>query len=245
MDFFSKSDPMCVMYTFVSGAWTEVGRTETIMNNHFPIWTRKFTLTYIPGQAQKVKFEVYDSDDSNSFKELRKQDYMGSVDTTMDVIMKSKFHQAKLVGGPKKQKATFCINAEILKNVTMEICGVNLKDLDTFSKSDPYFMIKQKIDSKKFKDVFTSEKIDNNLNPQWRAFSILDADLCDLDYDKRLVIAVYDWDDNSSDDLIGQCETTLNQLKTYFERGTQLELIHPKKKKSKRGMLRIKAFRIV
>ena len=63
-DMLSKSDPVCVLFErrTAGGAWTEVGRTETIQDSHHPKWLKKFVLQYSPQITQELKFEIYDWD---------------------------------------------------------------------------------------------------------------------------------------------------------------------------------------
>jgi hypothetical protein len=47
-DTFSKSDPVCVLYSkdLRTNQYIEVGRTEQVKNNLSPSWNTKFTLDY-------------------------------------------------------------------------------------------------------------------------------------------------------------------------------------------------------
>ena len=45
-----------------------------------------------------------------------------------------------------------------------------------------------------FSSVYTSEHIMDDLNPRWKPFSVLDADLCRGDYNAQLKLVVFDWD---------------------------------------------------
>lgn len=239
MDMFSKSDPMCVIHTKAGNdAWVEFARTEQIKNNHNPMWNKTVEIEFRGQEAeQMVKFEIYDADSSS--KTLKKQDFMGMVEADLYQIVNDKTFSRRLQSG-KQSEAVINVQAEMLKTVTMQLSGVNLKDLDTFSKSDPFFALKYRDTYGYFKPAYTSEKIDNNLNPRWEQFSVLDSDLCpNGDYNRPLKIMVFDWDDSGSHDLIGECEVTLNSLLSAFERGSQpFELINPKKKK-RTGMLRL------
>ena len=48
MDLLSKSDPFCVVYyrDTKTGVWSEMGRTETIMDNLNPDFTKQFVMDY-------------------------------------------------------------------------------------------------------------------------------------------------------------------------------------------------------
>jgi len=215
----------------------EFGRTERIKNTHNPMWTKTFNIDFLGDdvQRQAIKFEVYDADSSS--QTLRKQDFMGMVEANLgDIVNDNKFSR-KLING-SSSKASLSVTAERLKTVSVQLTGVNLKDLDTFSKSDPFFALKFRDPYGYFKPAYTSEKIDNDLNPRWKKFSVLDSDLCNGDYRRPLKIMVFDWDSSGNHDLIGECEVTLESLLSTFQRGGQLDLLNPKKKK-RTGMIRI------
>lgn len=100
--------------------------------------------------------------------------------------------------------------------ICLQISGRNLanKDAGTArtitgqkSLSDPYFIIKSGTNKKKNKKkiIYTSEMIDNNLNPNWKMV-FLNVDRKKFEKNNgSLFIYVYDYDTTSSDDLIGRC----------------------------------------
>ena len=63
LDVFSKSDPMCVVYTQPFGVtsaskgkkWNELIRTECIQNNLNPDFTKKVQISYCFEQQQNLK----------------------------------------------------------------------------------------------------------------------------------------------------------------------------------------------
>uniref|UniRef100_A0A8C2TD91 Copine 5 n=1 Tax=Coturnix japonica TaxID=93934 RepID=A0A8C2TD91_COTJA len=63
-DTFSKSDPLCVLYTQGPDTkqWREFGRTEVIDNTLNPDFVRKFVLDYYFEEKQNLRFDVYDVD---------------------------------------------------------------------------------------------------------------------------------------------------------------------------------------
>ena len=67
MDFFSKSDPMIVVFmkNKNTNRWQELGRTETIDDNLNPEFVKKFIVDYFFEEVQTVRFEVYDIDYNN------------------------------------------------------------------------------------------------------------------------------------------------------------------------------------
>ena len=47
-----------------------------------------------------------------------------------------------------------------------------------------------------------------------------------------------------SHDMIGSCDVTVNSLMTAHSRGAPLELVNPKKRSGRRGMLNIESIKI-
>ena len=66
MDSFSKSDPYVILYVKMNNIWQEYSRTETIMDNLNPNFTKSFLIDFYFEVQQHLKFVVYDYDDPNS-----------------------------------------------------------------------------------------------------------------------------------------------------------------------------------
>ena len=47
-----------------------------------------------------------------------------------------------------------------------------------------------------------------------------------------------------SHDMIGSCDVTVNSLMTAYSRGAPLELVNPKKRSGRRGMINIESIKI-
>ena len=85
MDFFSKSDPIVVMYLKRGGhnaKYQEIGRTEIIWDNLNPEFTKKFVVDYYFEEVQPIKFEVYDID-NEATRDLSSQDFLGQIEMTL------------------------------------------------------------------------------------------------------------------------------------------------------------------
>ena len=92
LDVFSKSDPMCVVYTKPFGAspgkkWQELLRTETIVNNLNPDFTKKVQISYCFEEQQYIRFEMYDVDKRST--RLEDHDFIGFAETTLGQIVSS------------------------------------------------------------------------------------------------------------------------------------------------------------
>ncbi|XP_055000473.1 copine-5 isoform X2 [Sorex araneus] len=110
-DMFSKSDPLCVMYTqgmenkqwrevggcglAPSPAWPRVhphflsqfGRTEVIDNTLNPDFVRKFIVDYFFEEKQNLRFDLYDVDSKSP--DLSKHDFLGQAFCTLGEIVGS------------------------------------------------------------------------------------------------------------------------------------------------------------
>ena len=67
LDSFSKSDPRCILYELRNNDWSEIGRTEVIMNNLNPDFTNSIKVDYFFEQVQKFKFSFIDEDNRDDF----------------------------------------------------------------------------------------------------------------------------------------------------------------------------------
>ncbi|KAK3512910.1 hypothetical protein QTP70_028968 [Hemibagrus guttatus] len=93
-DTFSKSDPMCVLYTqgVETKQWREFGRTEVIDNTLNPDFVRKFILDYFFEEKQNLRFDLYDVDSKSP--DLSKHvsindDFLGQMFCTLGEIVGS------------------------------------------------------------------------------------------------------------------------------------------------------------
>ncbi|KAF6364263.1 copine 5 [Rhinolophus ferrumequinum] len=86
---FSKSDPLCVMYTqgMENKQWREFGRTEVIDNTLNPDFVRKFIVDYFFEEKQNLRFDLYDVDSKSP--DLSKHDFLGQAFCTLGEIVGS------------------------------------------------------------------------------------------------------------------------------------------------------------
>lgn len=86
LDFFSKSDPYVKVFfkRHPNENMMSLGRTETIMNDLNPNFTKSFVVDYIFETRQELRFEVYDEDDKKN------DDLIGIVDATLGALAGAK-----------------------------------------------------------------------------------------------------------------------------------------------------------
>jgi hypothetical protein len=61
-------------------------------------------------------------------------------------------------------------------------------------------------------EAFKSEVIKGSLSPSWAAFSLCEEQLCDCDRFRLLRLQVFDWNRRGKDTLIGEVQTSLDEL---------------------------------
>jgi len=243
LDKFSKSDPMCVLHKKcgLRGNWEEVGRTETITNCGDPEWQTSFTLDFHFHQKQSLRFSVYDVDDDSG--DLLAQDSLGTAECRLAQILAAPNHKLELYLSPYKTEPGDCgyihIRAEELVDgtrdrVTLDLTAQNLDKKDLFSESDPFYIVHRSNPDGTETLVYRSEWIKNTANPDWAPITLDCAKLCLGDWTRNLRIEVYDWDRDGGHDYIGECNTSLEELKQGegFQI-LQFDVINQKKKDKK------------
>ncbi|XP_053717693.1 copine-8 isoform X3 [Synchiropus splendidus] len=239
-DTFSKSDPICVLYTQGIGnkEWREFGRTEVIDNTLNPDFVRKFILDYFFEERQNLRFDLYDVDSKSA--NLSKHDFLGQAQCTLGEVVGSLGSRLeKPLGGiPGKKCGTIIVKAEELNNcresVMLQFCGNKLDKKDFFGKSDPFLVFYRSNEDGTFTICHKTEVIKTTLNPVWQAFKIPVRALCNGDYDRTIKVEVYDWDRDGGHDFIGEFSTSYRELSRGRNHFNVYEVINPKKKLKKR-----------
>ncbi|KAM3833391.1 copine-8 isoform 1-T1 [Vipera latastei] len=261
-DTFSKSDPICVLYTQGMGnkEWREFGRTEVIDNTLNPDFVRKFIMDYFFEERQNLRFDLYDVDSKSP--NLSKHDFLGQVFCTLGEIVGSqgsrlekpvvlnlpwwnlvaKVKMADLSrlkqGIPGRKCGTIILTAEELnccrEAVLMQFCANKLDKKDFFGKSDPFLVFFRSNEDGSFTICHKTEVIKHTLNPVWQAFKLSIRALCNGDYDRTIKIEVYDWDRDGSHDFIGEFTTSYRELSRGQSQFNVYEVINPKKKAKKK-----------
>ncbi|XP_044886385.1 copine-8 isoform X6 [Mauremys mutica] len=239
-DTFSKSDPICVLYTQGIGSkeWREFGRTEVIDNTLNPDFVRKFIMDYFFEERENLRFDLYDVDSKSP--NLSKHDFLGQVFCTLGEIVGSQGSRLEkaIVGIPGKKCGTIILTAEELNccrdSVLMQFCANKLDKKDFFGKSDPFLVFYRSNEDGSFTICHKTEVVKNTLNPVWQAFKISVRALCNGDYDRTIKIEVYDWDRDGSHDFIGEFTTSYRELSRGQSQFNVYEVINPKKKGKKK-----------
>ncbi|KAF0979633.1 hypothetical protein FDP41_001301 [Naegleria fowleri] len=240
-DLMSKSDPIVsakIGERQKTGEvfWSDLGRTEVQKNNLNPKFIKTFMVAYKFEEIQPLKFLVYDVDNESST--LADDDFLGMCEVKLsDIVCRPEGLQIPLKDkhGQQMGHGTITIRSEEKRNardyiVNIGLAGRDLAKMDLFSKSDPFFII-SKSAGNQFVDIYKSEIIMNNLNPNWKNFEITMQKLCNGDENNPIKISVFDWDKNSDPDLIGHVTTSLSQLKQMSQNGSSLTIVDDQNKK--------------
>ncbi|XP_049621303.1 copine-5 [Suncus etruscus] len=259
-DMFSKSDPLCVMYTqgMENKQWREFGRTEVIDNTLNPDFVRKFIVDYFFEEKQNLRFDLYDVDSKSP--DLSKHDFLGQAFCTLGEIVGSsgsRLEKPLTIGAfslnsrtgkpmpavsnggvPGKKCGSIILSAEELSNcrdvATMQFCANKLDKKDFFGKSDPFLVFYRSNEDGTFTICHKTEVMKNTLNPVWQTFSIPVRALCNGDYDRTIKVEVYDWDRDGSHDFIGEFTTSYRELARGQSQFNIYEVVNPKKKMKKK-----------
>ena len=105
-------------------------------------------------------------------------------------------------------------------------------------KSDPYFVITKDVHgpmAMNIPPIHRSEVIYDNLDPLWQPFTTSVQHFCNGDYHQRIKITIYDMDNVGSDQLLGECFTTLRELMDAAPSGRRFPLNCKKMGRRKAG----------
>lgn len=124
------------------------------------------------------------------------------------------------------------------QEVELYFQGRQLKDLDTFSKSDPQVRvyIKEGSNSQAWKKVGETEVMENNLNPDWKTTIKI---FYQFEVNQTIKVEVVDSDGGKSADLIGQVETSVGTMVGAKQQTYESDLFKPGEK-AKRGHIIVK-----
>lgn len=258
MDFFSKSDPMCVLFMRESDSdrWREVGRTETIDNCLNPDFVTKFIVDYYFEERQQLMFKVYDIDSPSV--DLQNHDFLGQASCTLGELVAYQGTQMKfqLSGLPGNCGTILLTVEEVLdckRVIDMQWYGQKLDKKDWFGKSDPFLEFYRVSEDNSYTAVFRTEVVKKSLNPTWRPFAIQMRQLSGGDEDRTIRVVCYDWDFDGgvsrSHDHIGEFYTNVRTLAQGPGPANEYELINKKKQAKKKkyknsGVVKLMSFGI-
>lgn len=203
MDFFSKSDPMVVVYQKQKGSdkWIELGRTETIRDNLNPDFVTKFVVDLRFEEVQPMGFAVFDIDVDK--RNLKDQDFIGEIEVTLAEIaqgtIKRELFDPESEGkiNPKSHGQIIINSEEIFdgdndKFFTIQAKAYDVKRLRTFLKTSPpnVFMQISKVSttSNHTTVVYRTKVQKATTQPNYQSFELGSRELCNGDLHRGLII---------------------------------------------------------
>jgi len=229
-DTFSKSDPQCILMTRNPGAeWVELCRTEKIDNNLNPEFETALRMPFFFQQRQMVRLQVIDCDgstggDSLGHYDCRLTQLLGK--TVVGVLTKK--------DGSKYEKSKISVQCEEVSNCK-DVVDFRCIKGDMKDKQD-YYLVWYR----------TGEgdpvRIHSTKNPPAKANRgtkrpefpevVLSADKLDKgDESRKIIIEVWDWDRIGSNDFLGTCTLSREELLKGGRHQLTKPVMHRKKPK--------------
>ncbi|KAL4499199.1 hypothetical protein ABPG72_006785 [Tetrahymena utriculariae] len=243
-DAFSKSDPFVIMQIQnpQTKQWGELFRTEVIMDNLNPNFTKSCLVDYIFEVQQNVRFQVFDYDGPNS------SDFIGEVNSTIAQIVGSKNQTLilDLKDNNGRYGGKIILRAEKVNLVNDEIYlrikGKGIKDLRFWGKSCPFLIFYRSSENKQPIKVFQTEVVERNLDPQFAIINIKAQKLCNGDYQMPIIVECWDHHSNGQHEYIGQTQFSVAELTS--QQNKEFKLIN-KKKNSNAGSLVVQEVKLI
>ncbi|XP_024407283.2 copine-7 isoform X2 [Desmodus rotundus] len=236
----TKSDPSMVLLLCSQGRWVQVDRTEVVGSCLHPAFSKVFTLEYCFAEAQRLRFEVYDSHGPSGIS-CQDDDFLGGVECTLGQIVAQKKMTRTLLlrSGRNAGKSTITVTAEDISTnsgfVELSFRARKLDDKDVFSKSDPFLELYRVNEDQSRQLVHRTEVVKDNLSPEWEPFKVSLNSLCSGDETRPLKGLVWDHDARGKHDFIGEFTTTFEEMQRAFKGGqAQWECVNTKYKQRKR-----------
>jgi hypothetical protein len=229
-DVLSKSDP----FATVSVNGIARGETEVASNLQSGAWSTSIRVRFEFEARQVVEVRVWDFDKSSS------HDHLGSCSFLLGNLMGSpgqvlRVGLASLSGSTKGGKVGSIVvrgeqsNGKEAGQLQLQLRGVNIegKDWGGLRASDPYWTLSRQTAPGQWQPVHKSEFVKKSSNPSWALAQVrLDA-LCRGNLAERLKLGVWDYDEGSQDDIIGEAEASVSDLLAAAKDGRRLVLLHP------------------
>ncbi|KNC75469.1 hypothetical protein SARC_12005, partial [Sphaeroforma arctica JP610] len=204
------------------------------------VFTKTVTVAYNFEQNQTLRLLVVDIDKPDGG--LDKQDIIGVVKLTLSSILTSNGQSKKVqlvnekkrkIGGIIQVSAEEMIESKSIVALDFKATKLDNKD-GLFGKSDPFLRISRQRENGEFDAVYKTDVIKNNLNPNWKRFTIPFQTLANGDRERTLRIDVVDWNADGSEDHIGTVYTSVRALEESQGPASSMPVINEKKKAKKK-----------
>lgn len=187
-------------------------------DNHNPNFVRPIIVSYHFETQQPLRVVVFDEDKPN--KPLAEQDLIGETMINLADIITApgmKVSRALAISGRTGGRGQVRLTAERVhadsEDISLKFCARKLDKKDLFGSSDPFLVIHRIAESGEAMPVAQTSVIKKNINPSWPPIVVTSQELCNGDASRPLRLVVFDWNKSGSHEYIGECDTTLTQLK--------------------------------
>jgi len=220
-DTFSRSDPIAVLYekNLRTGEFKELGRTEVISNTSNPSFVKKIKVLYNFERVQELRVVLVDIDKGQNPETVNPNscDQLGHAEMRLADIFTAKGKSLSKALQNTKSASSVTITAEEMSAarevLTIQLAAGSLKNVDTFSKSDPFLEISKATEDGRWLPVYKTETIDNNLNPVWKPITVSGTQLNNGDPYRPLKIRIYDYNDSGKHTLLAEADCSAVKLK--------------------------------
>ncbi|EGR29988.1 hypothetical protein IMG5_144620 [Ichthyophthirius multifiliis] len=204
----SQQDPyLKIFFIDNENTYKELGETEFQKRDPNPKWVKSFKMDFIFQRRQNLRFEVWDKNTISSDK------LIGTAEATLSQIMADQTNNLKLSLTDQKNNHVgdlFCRAGNVGTNcVQWTWEGIKLKNMDTFSKSDPLMRLWYKGDNETYVYIKETEVIMDNNDPKWKRFETSLNLLCKNDLNRQFYIEVKDWEQSGNYKFIGEAYVSL------------------------------------
>ena len=223
-----------------SSPWEPLGKTDLLPSNSSPyLWPTKFPICYKFQSQQLLKFSIHEL--ISGEKLLYTSQIVEVCRVLNPVNYITLFQNSSLCGVLSAACEEYL---ESKKKLYMVFGGMNLADLDVFSKSDPYLKI-YKQHGKAWSLIYESKMVPDNLNPEWEPIAMDYSHFCDCNASTRVRFDCFDYDSDTSSELIGICEMSAGEI----HQGREYPFVNPHEltngKPKLTGYLTVKKFELV
>ena len=208
-DVLSKSDPFIVVYMRSgSSDWMEIGRTEVAVNNQNPSFVKKIITNYKFEEIQRLRICVFDADTEgdSAYLDLSQQDYLGEAEVEVPTLV----HNSSSVSLPLfkegKPAGTAIVKCEEMNQSSGDII-FNLRGEEI--PSDCFLRISSDSEKNGVVPLFKTEVSESG---KWKEFSIDVSILCNCDYNRPLILEVFQYNRRGNHKLIGTVSSSTASL---------------------------------
>jgi len=241
MDVNSPSDPFVIISqkNEQTGGYLQLSRTEAVDDNNNPDFTKQILMEYRFEEVQVIRLDVYDAD-SKDLNDLSKHDYIGHCEFVLgDLVTSSGAKLAMKLKNRKnnelvvnKRPSVAIVRSEEVKQdndeFVVQFKATGLPKQSWMGKANPFLQLFRKAnDGDGWMSVARTDTLKKTTDPVWPRTTLQIQRLCNGDYSRAILIKCYHDANKAEPVLIGQCETTLQELLDLMEK----PLVHPKSNK--------------